>query len=148
MMILKGGGYKSQMSDYTPWNYIGTSQLNKDLSWDVNSEGQIRIIFDRIFSKKSSYCGVATRRGPITFENGDEREDPNSILWEKVRVVEGGYSKVKDGTVIVQLHSHDKIRIFVPIPRYSPHSPLPTPPLLFSDILLSHNAQKGTLGLK
>ena len=29
-MMDKKGGYKSQLSDNPPWNYIGTSQLTED----------------------------------------------------------------------------------------------------------------------
>ena len=33
-------GYKSQLSDDTLWNYIGTYQITEDLTGDVNSYGK------------------------------------------------------------------------------------------------------------
>ena len=39
--VLFKGGYKSQLSDDPPWNYIGTSQLTGDPPGDVNSYGKI-----------------------------------------------------------------------------------------------------------
>ena len=80
MMIKKGGGYKSQMSDYPPWNCIGTSQLTEDPSGGVNSDGRSSgSSFERSVYNRTSRLGVVTRRDPIHFDAGDERNGPKSI---------------------------------------------------------------------
>ena len=78
--VLFKGGYKSQLSDDPPWNYIGTSQLTEDLTGDVKSDGRISgspesSVFERTFR-----CGLATRREPITFETGKKRKKTNNII--------------------------------------------------------------------
>ena len=54
----------------------------------------------------TSCRGVATRRDPIPFEAGDNRKDPTSIRWGKVRAVEGGKREGKERAVTVELKSH------------------------------------------
>ena len=43
------------------------------------------------------------RRDPIPFETEDKSKEPNRIRWGKVRAVEDGNIKVKDGTATVEL---------------------------------------------
>ena len=76
---LKRGGYKSQLSDDPPWNYIGTSQLTEDPPGDINSGGRSSGSFESSFSERASRRGVATRRDPIPFETGDKRKEPKNI---------------------------------------------------------------------
>ena len=78
------GGYKSQLSDDPPWNYIGTYQITEDLPRDVNSYGKISGRFESSVSERTSRHVISTRRGPIPFDTGYERKDPNSIRWGKV----------------------------------------------------------------
>ena len=78
-MMVKKGGYKSQMLDEPPRNYIGTSQITDDLPGDVNSYGRSSGGFDISVSEKTSWHGVATRRDPIPFETGGKRKEPKII---------------------------------------------------------------------
>ena len=71
------------MSDDPTGNYIGTSQPTEDPPGDVNLDGQSNGIFEISFSKRTSLCGVATRRERIPFETVEERKDPKSIRWVK-----------------------------------------------------------------
>ena len=45
----------------------------------VNSYGRSSGVFDSSVSESTSRRGVATSRGPIPFENGDEMKEPKSI---------------------------------------------------------------------
>ena len=54
--------------------------------------------------------GVSTRRDPIPFDTGDERNYPKSIRWGKVRAIEDVNSELKYGNLTVELQSHEKIR--------------------------------------
>ena len=80
---LKKGGYKSQLSDDTPGNYIGTSHTTEDPPRYFNSDEKGIGSFDSSVAERISCRGVATRKEPIRFETGDKREYPKSILWEK-----------------------------------------------------------------
>ena len=73
-------------------NYIGTSQRTEDPPGYVKSYGQRRRSFERSVAKRTSRCGVATRRDPITFETEEESKDPKSIRWEEARAGEEGNS--------------------------------------------------------
>ena len=86
--------------------------------------------------------GGATRRDHLPFEDGHKRNDPKSIKWVKVRVIEDSNSEGKDETSTVEIQSHDKSRGGAPIPHYPPQAPLPTLPLLSSTLLLAQHAQK------
>ena len=71
MMIFLKGGYKSQLSDYPPYNYIGISQLTEDMPMDVKSDGRSRNRFERSVAERNYCRGVETMRDTITFETGE-----------------------------------------------------------------------------
>ena len=83
-MMDKKGGYKSQLSDNPPWNYIGTSQLTEDPPGDINSDGRSSKIFEGSVAERTSCRVVANSRDPIPFGNRDARMDPKSIRLGKV----------------------------------------------------------------
>ena len=124
----KKGGYKSQLSDDPPGDYIGTSQPTEDPPGDVNSDWRNSGSFESSVAERTSGRDVLTSRDPIPFETGDERKEPNSIRWEKMRAVEDSNSEGKGGTATVEPQSHEKSRGGALSPRYSPQAPLPTPP--------------------
>ena len=97
------GGYKSQLLDDHPWNYIGISQLTEDLPRDVNSYGKISGRFESSVSERTSRHVISTRRGPIPFGAGEERKYPKIIRWGKVWEVEDGNGELNDGTAAVEL---------------------------------------------
>ena len=70
----KIGGYKSQLTDDPPGDYMVTSHPNEDPPEDVNSYGQSSGIFESSVVERTSRRGVSTRRDPITFEIGEERK--------------------------------------------------------------------------
>ena len=81
----KKGGYKYQLSDDPPRDYIVTSQPTEDIPGDVNSDSQSSFIFESSVAERTYHHGIETRRDRINFDTGDKSKDPKSILWGKVR---------------------------------------------------------------
>ena len=55
---------------------------------DTNSDGRSRGKFDSSVSDRTYRCRIATRRYPIPFDTCDERREPKSIIWGKLRAVD------------------------------------------------------------
>ena len=121
-------------------NHNGISRTTEDYPGDVKSEGWSIVSFESSVAEMNSCRGVATRWDLIPYGTGEKSKDPKSIWWDKVQAVHDSNSKLNDGTATIELFSCDKSRGGTPILHYSTQSPLTTPPMLSSALLLAQNS--------